>query len=237
MSVIWHDLECGSYAEDLPYWRSLAQRTGGPVLDAGAGTGRTTLELARAGYAITAIDRDVELLHALRARARDLDVTTVVGDVRSFAIDSRFALCIAPMQTIQLLGGPLGRRRFLECARRHLRPGGILALAIADELELFDIADGAIGPTPDVGEIDGVVYSSRPTAVRAEGDGFVLERHRETVTTRGELSTERDLIHLDRLAPSALEREASAVGLRPAGRDAIPPTADYVGSTVVVLHA
>ena len=51
---------------------------------------------------------------------------------------------------------------------------GLLALAIADELDTFDVATGALAPLPDVCERDGVVYSSRPTAVRADGDGFVL---------------------------------------------------------------
>ena len=42
MSVIWHDLECGAYAEDLPLWRALAAEHGDPVLDVGAGTGRVS---------------------------------------------------------------------------------------------------------------------------------------------------------------------------------------------------
>ena len=35
--VLWHDLECGSYAEDLPLWHELAGTAPGPVLDVGAG--------------------------------------------------------------------------------------------------------------------------------------------------------------------------------------------------------
>ena len=69
MSVIWHDLECGAYAEDLPLWRALAAEHGDPVLDVGAGTGRVTLDLARAGHRVTALDRDPELLDALAQRA------------------------------------------------------------------------------------------------------------------------------------------------------------------------
>ncbi|HZE05591.1 MAG TPA: class I SAM-dependent methyltransferase [Solirubrobacteraceae bacterium] len=237
MRAIWHDIECGAYTEDLPVWRDLAARMGGPVLDVGAGTGRTTLDLARAGYAVTAIDLDDGLLQQLRERAAGLEVTTIVADARAFWVGEEFALCIVPMQTIQLLGGPTERAQFLECARSNLEAGGVLAIAIADELELFEVADGAPEPLPDVREIDGVVYSSRPIAVRADGDGFVLERRRETVTTDGQLTVERDLIRLDRLDAATLEEEGRTCGLRPIGRVPIPPTEDYVGSTVVVFRA
>ena len=71
MSVIWHDIECGAYAEDLPLWRSLAAEYGDPVLDVGAGTGRVALDLARAGYRVTALDRDPELLAALESAPRE----------------------------------------------------------------------------------------------------------------------------------------------------------------------
>ncbi|MGA9859365.1 MAG: class I SAM-dependent methyltransferase [Solirubrobacteraceae bacterium] len=234
---IWHDLECGSYSEDLGLWRELADRHGGPVLDVGAGTGRITLALGRAGHAVTALDVEAELLEALRERAVGLDVTTVVADARAFSLGTRFALCIVPMQTVQLLGGTDGRRAFLGCARQHLAPGGELAIAIADELDLFEIRDGELGPLPDVREIDGVVYSSRATAVRADGDGFVLERRRETVSATGERSVTENRIHLDAVQAEALEEEAIAAGLRVHPRRDIPPTDDYVGSTVVMLGA
>ncbi len=236
--AIWHDLECGSYTADLAFWRALAQRTGGPVLDVGAGTGRTALELARDGHDVTAVDLDDALLEALRERAGELEVTTLVADARAFWLGTTFPLIIVPMQTVQLLGGNAGRAAFLECATFHLESPGVLAIAIAHELELFDVSGGTTaGPLPDVLERDGVVYSSRPLAVRADADGFVLERRRETVTAAGEHRFEQDVIRLDRLDPDTLEREAEAAGLRPASRLEIEPTEDYVGSTVVMFRA
>ena len=235
---IWHDLECGGYSADLEFWRALAARTGGPVLDVGAGTGRISLALARDGHEVTAIDLDDELLEALRERAGELAITTIVADARAFWIGETFPLIIMPMQTVQLLGGAQGRAQFLECAAFHLESPGALAIALADELELFDVAEGAaLAPLPDVVEIDGVVYSSRPVAVRADDGGFELERRRETVTVAGELSAEQDLIRLDRLDPATLEAEGEAAGLRPASRLEIAPTEDHVGSTVVMFRA
>ncbi len=237
-NAIWHDLECGSYTADLTFWKALAQRTGGPVLDVGAGTGRIALALARDGHEVTAIDLDDELLGELRERAGDLQVSTLVADARAFWLEASFPLIVVPMQTIQLLGGAEGRASFLECAVHHLESPGVLAIAIADELELFDVTSGTVpGPLPDVTEHDGVVYSSRPVAVRADGDGFILERRRETVTAEGQLSTEENLIRLDRVDADTIEREAEAAGLRPASRLEIAATDEYVGSTVVMLRA
>lgn len=237
MSVIWHDLECGGYVEDLRLWRELADRYGGPVLDVGAGTGRIALDLARHGHAVTAVDHDPDLLAELRRRAGGIELATVLADARDFDLAQQFALCLMPMQTIQLLGGAGGRAGFLRCARRHLRAGGVVAIALTDELEVYEVPDGSPVPLPDICERNGVVYSSQPTAVRADSGGFVLERRRETVSADGQLVVSRDAIRLDRLDPAQLEREAARVGLAAAGRSIVPATDDYVGSAVVMLSA
>src|SRR5215211_6069455 len=100
LAALWHDLECGGYRDDLPWWRSLAAATGGPVLDVGAGTGRVTLDLAAQGLAVVALDNEAALLAALAHRAARLPVETVVADARSFALKRRFSLIVVPMQTL-----------------------------------------------------------------------------------------------------------------------------------------
>jgi SAM-dependent methyltransferase len=235
MAVIWHDLECGSYVEDLGVWRALAAEVGDPVLDVGAGTGRTTLDLARRGHRVIALDREPVLIAELERRAGDLPIRTVVADAREFELGQRFRLIIAPMQTVQLLGGEDGRHRFLVRAARHLLPGGVLALAISEMLETFSLEDGLGPPTPDMTEIDGVVYSSQPTAVRQDREAFILERLRERVRPPGQRDAEQDAVRIDRLTAPTLECEALRAGLRPLGREGVAATGDYVGSVVVKL--
>lgn len=237
MSTIWHDLEYGSYAADLPLWRSLADREGDPILEIGAGTGRVALDLCKRGHRVTALDSDPELVAELRHRANGLELAAVQADARTFGLDGRFALCLVPMQTLQLLGGPAGRAAFLERAHGHLRPKGLLAIAIAVQLECYEVADGGPEPLPDVCERNGTVYASRPTAVRLDHDRLVLERRRETVGPDGGHTVEDHSISLDRLTVATLELEARAAGLTPAGHATIAATRDYAGSQVVMIRA
>jgi SAM-dependent methyltransferase len=236
-AVVWHDVECGAYAADLPLWRELAARAGGPVLDLGAGTGRVALDLAARGHEVTAVDREPELLDELaeRAAARGLEVTCLVADARELALDARFALAIAPMQFLQILGGPAGRSAVIGAAAASLTVGGHFATALA-ELEESVAPDDAALPVPDVGERDGWVYSSLPLDVRPEPGGVAVERLRQRVSPRGELDEERHTQLLDSLAVGQLEREAAEYGLVVVEYREIPPTADHVGSKVVVCR-
>jgi hypothetical protein len=86
-------------------------------------------------------------------------------------------------------------------------------------------------------ELDGIVYSSQPTAVRERPGGFTLERVRERIGPAGERSTEHDVIHLDRLSAAELETEGRAAGLKPRGTTTVAATAEHVGSVVVILGA
>ncbi|MBX5441985.1 MAG: class I SAM-dependent methyltransferase [Solirubrobacteraceae bacterium] len=235
VNVIWHDVECGAYDADLPLWRELSEGVDGPVLDVGAGTGRVALDLARRGRTVIALDADPDLLAALRERAGRLPVRTVCADARDFALDEEVALVIVPMQTLQLLGGPEGRRAFLRCAARHLRPGGLLAAALADATDGAPPGDEPLGALPDIREVDGTVYASHPVGLRREDGGVVIQRIREVVDPRGGRTTEGNEIRLDDLDPATVEAEAAPLGFEPRPPRAVAATDEYVGSEVVVL--
>jgi len=233
-AAIWHDLECGAYAEDLPLWRALAADAGGRVLDVGAGTGRVTLDLARRGIEVVGLDVEPALVEELARRGAGLPVRAVAADVRELALDDRFALIVVPMQTLQLLGGAAGRAAFLRAAHDHLAPGGLLAAALADAVDCFD-DEHALLPPPDECERGGVGYSSQLVEVVDEGDRAALHRIREIVRD-GRHEFDESVVRLDRVDPSIVEAEASALGfaVEPAG--CVPETETYLGATVVMLR-
>jgi SAM-dependent methyltransferase len=228
--VIWHDVENGSYAADLGLWRELAAQADGPILDLGAGTGRVARDLNAAGHEVHALDSEPELLAALRERAPG--VSTIRADARSFSATERFALILAPMQLVQILGGPAARRAMLERVHEHLLPGGRFAAAIANPYDAIAEEDRS-PPYPDMIEHDGWVYSSQPIMVREQGDQLIIERHRQAVAPDGTLDEQTAPFALDVIDPGELEAEARAAGLVPVARHQIPETDDHIGSVVI----
>ena len=228
--VIWHDVENGSYSADLELWRELAARADGPVLDLGAGTGRVARDLHAAGHEVHALDSDPELLAALRERAPE--VSTFSADARSFSAGERFALILAPMQLVQILGGPAARLAMLERVHEHLLPGGRFAAALADPYDALEEEDRS-PPYPDMFESDGWVFSSQPVWVREEAGQVIVERHRQAVAPDGSIDEQTAPFALDMIDPGELEAEARAAGLEPVARHRIPETADHIGSVVI----
>jgi SAM-dependent methyltransferase len=236
--VVWHDVECGAYTADLALWRELAQATweAGPVLEIGAGTGRVSLDLARRGFEVTALDRDPELLAELEARAaaEGLRVATARAGAEDFQLGgSRFGLVVAPMQVVQLLAD---RPAFLVVARRHLAPGGLVAMAIAANLEGFDPADGGGLPLPDRGVRGAWRFVSQPVAVRELPGRVRIERVRVAIAPDGTRERSDDAIELRQVDRARLVEEGRAAGLEPTPARRIEETDEHVASEVVVLR-
>lgn len=235
MAVIWHDVECGDYEADLPLWEELAAAADGPILELGCGTGRVALRLARQGYEVTGLDHEPELVGELQARADELPCRAAAGDARDFELERRdFALVLAPMQLLQLFAARAERVACLTSAAEHLRPGGLFAAALAEEVAGgVNHEDEAV---PDSREVDGHLYSSLPIEIEVDAERIAIRRLRKVLSPAGALERSEDRIELRRLSAGALEAEAAAAGLVPAGRRDVPPTLDHVGSTVLLLE-
>jgi SAM-dependent methyltransferase len=135
---------------DLDVYLALARRTGGPILELGAGTGRLTLALARAGHDVTAVDLDPAMLDRARAAtaAAGPDTAARVAFVEADLLDlrlptaGRFALAFIALNTIFLLATRERQRQALRTLAAHLAPGGVAVVDIwlpdTDDLARFD---------------------------------------------------------------------------------------------------
>jgi SAM-dependent methyltransferase len=126
----YYDKAYRARTADVAYYRELAARHGGPVLEYGVGNGRVALELARAGLHVVGVDSSRAMLAhfeekladeapALRTRLR-----LVRGDMRKKRLSARFGLVIAPFNVVLHLDTEDDLAAFLERVREHLEPGG-----------------------------------------------------------------------------------------------------------------
>jgi SAM-dependent methyltransferase len=243
--AIWHDVECGAYRADLSLWLELRDSAGPgaengcDLLELGCGTGRVSLSLAGNGCRVTGLDLDPGLVAVLcgRAAERGLPIEGVVADARSFALDRRFDLVLAPMQLAQLLPSEQERSSMLHCIARHLKPDARAALALLDLDDEWEAREED-APPPDMLEADGWLYSSQPVAVRRlpEEQSIELDRVRRAVSPDGQLSESFSRTKLALISAATIEREASLVGLVSEPSRAVAATKDHVASTVVLLR-
>ena len=104
---------------DVPFWRTLALQSDGPVLELGCGTGRISIPLARAGVSVVGIDRSDAMLARARQRIRR-------GRLRSYARLIRgdnASLASVELQNIveetaKKLEIPIGQRN-MSTAKKH----------------------------------------------------------------------------------------------------------------------
>jgi ubiquinone/menaquinone biosynthesis C-methylase UbiE len=131
-----YDFEYDELVEDIPFYRDLALNAGGPVLELGCGTGRVLFPVAEAGVNVVGLDLSPAMLAVAREKLDSLApevkarVTLVEGDMRDFSLgDERFALIYIPFRAFLHLLTVEDQLQALATIRRHLRPGGRLALA------------------------------------------------------------------------------------------------------------
>ena len=93
------------------------------VLDAGCGTGRVAVELARRGVATVGVDRDEDLLDRARAKAPDLE--WVCADLASLDLGRTFDVVVMAGNVIGFVAAP-SRPEAIAHLAAHVAPGGRL---------------------------------------------------------------------------------------------------------------
>lgn len=144
-----YDLDMLDEQPDVDLYLALASRTGPPVLELAAGSGRLAVPLATAGHRVVGVDIDVHMLQ----RARDLwarqrgrravrALELIEADLLGLDLGRRFRLVMLALNGLLLLPGLEAQSRALEVMAAHLEPGGLavvdIALLDALDLALYD---------------------------------------------------------------------------------------------------
>ncbi len=107
------------------------------VLDAGCGTGRVAVELARRGIAVTGVDVDAGMLDKARAKAPELP--WVLADLATLDLNQTFEVVVMAGNVMIFLA-PGTEAAVVEAAARHVEPGGALVAGFSLEPGRLDLA-------------------------------------------------------------------------------------------------
>jgi SAM-dependent methyltransferase len=143
------------------------------VLDAGCGTGRVAIELARHGIDVVGVDVDPSMLATARQRAPQL--TWVEADLSTLALGRTFDLVVLA-GNVPLFTAAGTHEALVAGVARHLRPGGHLVagfgLGRGYAAEDHDAHAAAAGLVPVAR------FATWEGAPWEEGDGYLVAVHR-----------------------------------------------------------
>jgi SAM-dependent methyltransferase len=170
-----YEIETARHAEDIGYWeRLIDELRPASVLELGCGSGRLLGPIARRGRAhdpafrLVGLDLSAALLEVAAGHvASDPElretVSLVRGDMSDFALDEQFDLVIIAFNSLGFVVGPDRQRRCLDAVRRHLAPGGRLAidlivpkvsyLAVSERTSPVRLGEDLRDPAPGVARL------------------------------------------------------------------------------------
>lgn len=135
---------------------ALAQCTGA-VLDVGAGAGCHSLVLQQRNINITALDISEGAVAALRERGVKNVLQQDVFQLEGIRFDTMLLL----MNGIGIAGDLYGLTRFLNHAKKLLKPGGQVLLESSDILYMYEEEDGSVLLDLNAGYYGEITYNMR----------------------------------------------------------------------------
>ena len=159
-------------------WRYLEEYlpSQGSILEIGAATGRYTVELAKRGYAVTAVDFSAKLLERCRIRVADEGLTNkvrlVVADARNLAeVPTEAFGAVLLMGPLYHLVEQKDRETAISEAHGRLQPGGIIFSSFITRLGILgDLLKGMPQWIGNQTEVRGIIeHGSNPENPRKGG--------------------------------------------------------------------
>jgi SAM-dependent methyltransferase len=124
-----YDLQNAHDRYDVDFFREIARRHGGPVLELACGTGVLGIPIALDGHEVTGLDLSEGMLRQARKKAAGLgNIGFLQGNMCDFHLGRRFKTIFVGFNSICHLFGYGEIKGMLDCVREHLADDGVFVL-------------------------------------------------------------------------------------------------------------
>ncbi len=195
------------------------------ILDLGCGSGRMTLELARRGYEMVAVDGSADMLAIARRAAEEAGVGArclyLLQDIREFELYGTVDAAVCCLDTLNHLTSLPDLRKALSLVHNYLAPGGVFLFDLNSKEKFEEVyADNVYTMDSE----DGFLIWQNEYKKRTHIAEFSLTLFKEEADGR---YLRRDALSRERMYPTAtVLRELKAAGFTPisVGSDAYSNT-------------
>jgi SAM-dependent methyltransferase len=127
-----YDSLFANFSADIPFYQTLAEKYGDPVLELMCGTGRVTIPLAQKGFNITGLDISPEMLDVARQKTEELDLSInwIEADGRDFSLKEKFNFIFIPFNSFLAMTDQTDMESCLANVRTHMKHDGRFAIDI-----------------------------------------------------------------------------------------------------------
>ena len=114
-----------NYSDDADRFIEMIRPVGTDVLELGSGTGRIAVPLARAGYRVTGIECEPDMISRMELKDYPRENLEVVrADARNFSLGRLFDAVLLSCNFINHFPDAKDLADVLSCCRKHLKPEG-----------------------------------------------------------------------------------------------------------------
>ena len=233
--------------EDAENYVSLLGAYGNRILELGSGTGRIAIPLAKAGFRVTGIECEPDMIALMEKKEYPRDRVRIIRtDARNFSLGEEFDVILLSCNFLNHFTDAADAVSILACCKAHLAPGGtvIIDSSVPDTARMVR-TDGEeevlTFPSETGGEIKDFFRPTYDFLNQVETDAIRLEEWKDGVLLR-EAATEerltwyypREIRSLIREAGLKVVRESSALVSAESGS---PITSDSEEMIFLCTHA
>lgn len=130
----FYDIDYENKLNDVEFYIKYANKTGNNILELGCGTGRCSIEFAKRGINVTALDLSDQMLEEFKKKLEKEDckdkITIIKGNMADFDFEKKHGLIISPYRAFQALTNKQYIENALHCIYKNLDDNGLFIINV-----------------------------------------------------------------------------------------------------------